>query len=148
MKAERLIVGKGRTIGDERSGEWTREYYELQVLIEDPSELEVTKANLTGLIDGWFSASRPTVTASRPLVQSNLGDLDKLPWKTYKQKALCGPDEAGWIFRSEKGAEALADLIEKQSKEVVVQIGPHKFECRFSGDQKQFIGRAPIKGGI
>jgi hypothetical protein len=26
-----------------------------------------------------------------------------------------------------------------------VQIGPHKFTVRFSGKEKQFIGRAPIK---
>ncbi len=49
------MVGKGRTSRPSEVEEWTREYYEIEVLIEDPAELEVAKANLTGLIDGWLS---------------------------------------------------------------------------------------------
>jgi hypothetical protein len=26
-----------------------------------------------------------------------------------------------------------------------IQIGPQKFECSFSGGEKQFIGRKPVK---
>jgi len=145
MKIERLRIGKGKTVGDEKSGEWTREYYELEIAIEDPGELEVTRANGIGLIDGWLSASKPASKPTPQLPQLDPDELTKLPWKTYRTKQDCKPEEAGWIFRNTKGAEALADLIEKQDKGAIVQMGPHKFEVKFSGEQKQFIGRAPVK---
>jgi hypothetical protein len=127
--------------------EWTREYFEIEILIEDPSELEVAKANLTGLIDGWLSFTPTTAKpATKPPAQlPGSEDLGKLPFKSYKTKEAAGENEAGWIFRNTKGAEALADLIEKQGKGVTVQIGQHRFEVKFSGADSQFIGRAPIK---
>jgi hypothetical protein len=36
-------------------------------------------------------------------------------------------------------------LIRKQGKEAIVQIGAYKFDVKFSGAEKQFIGRAPAK---
>lgn len=146
MQVKRLVVGKGRTSRPSDAEEWTKEYYEVEVTIEDPAEFEVAKANLTGLIDGWLS-SRPTTAAkpSRQLPQLDPDELAKLPWKTYKNKEDCKPEEAGWIFRNTQGAEALANLIEKQGKGTHVQIGPQKFECSFSGSEKQFIGRKPVK---
>jgi hypothetical protein len=36
-------------------------------------------------------------------------------------------------------------LIKKQGKEAIVQIGNHTFDIKFSGVEKQFIGRAPAK---
>jgi hypothetical protein len=142
----KLTVGKGKTTRPGEAEEWTKEYFEIEILIEDPSELEVTKANLTGLIDGWLSS---TLTASKSatkppaqLPQLDPDELGRLPWKTYKRVA-CKPDEAGWIFRDAKGAEALADLIRKQGEGARVQIGELTFVCKFSGDEQQFIGRAP-----
>ena len=140
-----MVAGKGKTLRPGDAEEWTKEYYEVEVAIEDPAELEVAKANLTGLIDGWLSASKPAAKSPAPLPQLDPDELAKLPWKTYKTKEDCKPDEAGWIFRNTQGAETLADLIEKQGNGVTVHIGLHKFEVRFSGANKQFIGRAPVK---
>jgi len=145
MKVEKLTVGKGITsrLGPEEL--WTREHYGITVFIEDPSELEVAKANLTGLIDGWLSASKRTAAGSIQIPQLDPDQLARLPWKNYKTKEPSKPDGTGWIFCNTPGAEALADLIEKQGKNVRVQIGQHTFEVRFSGAEKQFIGRAPVK---
>jgi hypothetical protein len=58
VQLKRLVVGKGKTSrpGDEE--EWTKEYYETEVLIEDPSELELaiektacTRALLGGVLE-------------------------------------------------------------------------------------------------
>lgn len=144
MEVKKLVVGKGITsrLGSEEL--WTREHYEITVLIEDVSELEVTKANLVGLIDGWLSATKPASTpAKMPQLAPN--ELAQLPWTTYRTKQPCKPDEAGWIFVNTPGAEALADLIQRQGKGTVVQIGGHKFELKSSGSGRQFIGRAPSK---
>jgi hypothetical protein len=148
VKVERLVVGKGRTTKPSDAEEWLKEYYEMEVAIEDPAELEVAKAELKGLIDGWLSTSKPAAPAAKPATQLSQLDPDelaKLSWKTYKTKQECRSDEAGWIFRNTLGAEALADLIEKQGNGITVQIGPYKFEAKFSGADKQFIGRATVK---
>jgi len=55
MEVEKLRVGKGRTRKPSDAEEWIKEYYELEATIKDSSELEIAKANLTGLIDGWLS---------------------------------------------------------------------------------------------
>lgn len=143
MEVKRLVVGRGKTTRPGDAEEWVREYYEVEVVVGDPAELEVAKANLTGLISGWLSAA--TGPPSQ-LPQLDPDELAKLPWKTYKTKEPCKPEDAGWIFRNTPGAEALADLIEKQQgKGVPVQMGSHKFEVKFSGADQQFIGRAPVK---
>ena len=141
----KLVVGKGKTTTPGDAEEWTREYFEVEILIEDPNELEIAKANLTVLIDGWLSASKSATKPAPQLSQLDPDELAKLPWKTYQKKEPCKPEDAGWIFRNTQGAEALADLIEKQGKGAIVQIGPSKFEVKFSGADSQFIGRAPIK---
>lgn len=66
MQGQRLVVGKGKTTRPGDAEEWTREYFEIEAVIEDPAELEVTKANLTGLIDGWLSASKPVARGPSP----------------------------------------------------------------------------------
>lgn len=143
VKVERLVVGKGKTSRPGDAEEWLKEYYEIEAVVED-AELEVAKANLTGLLDDWLT-SKPSSKPSAPLPQLDPDELAKLPWKTYRAKEPCKPEDGGWIFRNTKGAEALADLIEKQGKGVTIQIGQHKFEVKFSGAEKQFIGRAPVK---
>jgi hypothetical protein len=65
MDIKRLIVGKGHTTRHGDMEEWDKEYYEIEVVIEDPAELEVAKANLTGLIDGWLTQ----VTGPKPITQ-------------------------------------------------------------------------------
>ena len=145
MKIQKLVVGKGKTTRPSDAEEWEKEYYEIEVAIEDLSELEVTKANITGLIDGWLSTPKPSAKVPAKIPQLDADELAQLPWKTYRTKQSCKPDGAGWVFCNTPGAGALVDLIEKQGKNVRVQIGQHTFEVRFSGAENQFIGRSPIK---
>jgi len=145
VQLKRVVVGKGRTSRPGDAEEWSKEYYEIEASIENSTELETAKADLSGLIDEWLSPHEPAATATPKTPQLNPQELEKLPWKTYKSKEDCKPNGAGWIFTNTQGAEALADLIKKQGKEAVVQIGAYKFDVRFSGAEKQFIGRAPAK---
>ena len=145
MQLKRVVVGKGKTSRPSDAEEWSKEYYEIEASIENSAELESAKANLCGLIDGWLSPHKQATTSTPKRAHLNPQELGKLPWKTYKSKEDCKPDEAGWIFTNTQGAEALADLIKKQGKEAVVQIGNHAFDVKFSGAEKQFIGRAPSK---
>jgi len=84
VQLKRLIVGKVKTskLGD--SDEWSKEYYEIEASVENSSELEATKANLSGLIDGWLSTHKPATTAMPKMNQLNPQEIEKLPWKTYK----------------------------------------------------------------
>lgn len=144
VQLKRVVVGKGKTSRPSDAEEWSKEYYEIEASIENSAELETVKANLCGLIEGWLSPHKPT-TSTPKSTQLNSRELENLPWKTYKSKEDCKPDEAGWIFTNTQGAEALADLIKKQGKEAVVQIGAFKFDVKFSGAEKQFIGRASAR---
>jgi len=66
-------------------------------------------------------------------------ELDKLPWKPYKEG-----HRAAWIFADHKDAEELADLI-RHSETQKVEIG--EFRYRFSGPKENplmFISRTPI----
>jgi hypothetical protein len=145
VQLKRVVVGKGKTSRPSDAEEWSKEYYEIEASIENSAELEAAKANLCGHIDEWFSPNKPAATSTPKRTQPNPQELEKLPWKTYKSKEDCKPDEAGWIFTNTQGAEVLADFIKKQGKEAVVQIGDYTFDVRFSGAEKQFIGRTPAK---
>lgn len=145
VQLKRVVVGKGKTSRPGDAEEWSKVYYEIEASIDNSAELEAAKANLCGLIDGWLSPHKPTTTSTPKRTQLNPQELGKLPWKTYKSKEDCKPNEAGWIFTNTQGAETLSDLIKKQGKEAVVQIGDYSFDVRFSGAEKQFIGRTPAK---
>lgn len=151
-KVTELIVTKGKTVRAGEKEEWTRVEYSVKASVDDSEDLQVAKASIEGTVDGWLTpvclaATAPTSTAkpAAPLPQLDPDELSKLPWKTYKRKEPAKENDAAWIFRNTPGAEALADLIEKHDNGVQVQIGPHKFEVKFSGVQHQFIGRAPVK---
>jgi hypothetical protein len=151
-KVTELTVTKGKTVRAEEKEEWTRVEYSLKASVDDSEDLQVAKANIERIIDSWVTEvglPRTTPTsAAKPTAQLpglDPDELAKLPWRTYKTKEPCKPEEVGWVFRNTHGVEALADLIEKHGNDVPVQIGPHKFTVRFSGKEKQFIGRAPIK---
>jgi hypothetical protein len=148
MEARKIVVGLGKTSKVNGSEEWVKEYYELEAFVDDLAKLENTRAQMKDLIVGWLSssstASKPATKPPAQLPQLDPDELAKLPWKTYKTKENCKPDEAGWIFRNTLGAEALADLI-TQGKDAIVQMGAYKFEVKFSGAEKQFISRKPVK---
>jgi hypothetical protein len=65
FKVTRLTVGKGRTIGDEKAGEWIRQYYEVELTIDDEHDLELAKASVQGLIDGWLIGTSTDLAAKQ-----------------------------------------------------------------------------------
>lgn len=82
MKIERLRVGKGRT-SQHNNDEWIKKYYEIEVALEDPSEIEIAKANLEGLIDGWLSKTSQKITM--PASQDvNKTEKEASPWSPEK----------------------------------------------------------------
>lgn len=147
-----LTVTKGKTARADEKEEWNRVEYTVKASVDGSEDLQVAKASIEKIIDGWLTAvglPRTILTSAAkppaPLPQLDPDDLAKLPWKTYKTKEPCKPEDAGWIFRNTPGAEALTDVIEKQGDNVPLQIGSHKFEVKFSGADKQFVSRAPVK---
>jgi len=154
---ERFRLGKGIT--REAEGAWTKMYIEVEVKLPENASDQDLVANLTAteyMIDQLLQApataaptekptSKPAAMPSPQLPQLDPAELAELPWRTYKTKENCKPDEAGWIFRNTPGAEALADLIVQLGKDAIVQMGAYKFEVKFSGAERQFISRKPVK---
>lgn len=147
-KIQELIVTKGKTVKVGDREEWLRIEYSVKASVDDASDLEAAKPHIEGLIDGWLTSpanQTPTAT-TKPLPKLDPDELEKLPWKTYRTKEPAKLGDPAWIMRETQGAEALADLMEKyEGGEVVVQIGANMYSVRFSGEKKQFIGRAPVK---
>jgi len=72
----RLTVGKGKTSRPSESEEWVRDYYEMEAVIENPSDLEDMRANMRGLIEEWLSGKTKTV----PTPPDPETAYQNLPW--------------------------------------------------------------------
>lgn len=116
MKIERLRVGKGRT-SQHNNEEWVKEYYELEVAIEDPSEIEVAKANLNGLIDGWL-----TKTTQQPAAFTSQ-DVNK----TEKETLSWNPEKINWEkTQGDKGPyERSSDVNNPEFKAMLKDLAAH-----------------------
>jgi hypothetical protein len=80
-KITRLTVGKGRTRETDNGKAWVREYYELEVTVDDATDVEVGRANALGLIDGWLSPHSTTPKAimeATPTKQPTLEEIQSL----------------------------------------------------------------------
>lgn len=139
MKIERIVVGKGKSVPvDGPDGEWSKVYYQLEALPAEGEDAHSVRMGLEGILDQWLSVEgKPE--AEIPKI--DLAELDGLPWTTYKTKEPAKEGEAGWIFANTKGAEELAKAMEKS--EGKLELGA--YEYRFSGKEKQFITRKPVK---
>jgi len=139
LKIERIVVGKGKSVPvDGPDGEWSKVYYQLEALPAEGEDAHSVRMGLEGILDQWLSVEgKPE--AEIPKI--DLAELDGLPWTTYKTKEPAKEGEAGWIFANTKGAEELAKAMEKS--EGKLELGA--YEYRFSGKEKQFITRKPVK---
>ena len=54
FKVTKLTVGKGKTVGNEKAGEWIKQYYEVEIEIPDEHELSMAKENAEGLLNNWL----------------------------------------------------------------------------------------------
>lgn len=105
MNVKSLRVGKGK-IASAKEHEWVIEYYELEVAIENPSEIEIARANLTGQIDGWLGK----ITAP----QAYLWDPNKIRWE--KAESRKGPYERSHDINNREFKAMLKDLAAHNGK--------------------------------
>ncbi len=85
FKVVRLTVGKGKTTGDEKQSEWIRRYYEAEITIDDEHDLEIAKASVEGLIDGWLTGTSIVEPQAQPAQKPKTEGLleepyNKLTW--------------------------------------------------------------------
>jgi len=139
LKIERIVVGKGKSVPhDGPEGKWSKVYYQLEAVPAESEDVQAVRMSLEGILDQWLSVE-PKPEAEIPKL--DLAELDGLPWTTYKTKEPAKEGEAGWIFANTKGAEELAKAMQKS--EGKLELGA--CEYRFSGKEKQFITRKPVK---
>jgi len=82
FKVTKLTVGKGRTSGNEKAGVWTKQYYELEITIEDEHDVEIAKASVEGLIDGWLTGQTHEKSPLAQHINVENWDPNKIEWKT------------------------------------------------------------------
>jgi len=139
LKIERIVVGKGKSVPhDGPEGEWSKVYYQLEAMPAEGEDVQAVKMSLEGILDQWLSVE---AKPEAEIPKIDLAELDGLPWTTYKTKEPAKEGEAGWIFTNTKGAEELVKAVQKS--EGKLELGP--YEYRFSGKEKQFITRSPVK---
>jgi len=85
----------------------------------------------------------PVVTPEEAakIPELDLGDLETLPWTSFKTKQAAKKGEAGWIWRSLENAKDLAMAIEAAEGQ---RLTLGDLEYKFSGPEKQFISRRPV----
>jgi len=148
----RVRVGKGRTIRPGDQEEWIKEYYELEVTVEDPSEIATARANMLGTIDAWLNEAVIAEKAKADIPKPDLAELENLPWTTYHTKTRAKPGDAGWM----KNPEFFKDVKEEPVRSLAIdlakaikagggklQLGEYEFSL--SGENDRFIGRRPVK---
>ena len=144
MKVMRLTVGRGRTSRPSVAEEWTKEYFEIEMIVEDSTELEVAKAKLTGLIDGWLSSSKHSQPAAKPAPQQEITmmpeEIDKLPWiasnwiRRDNKDRNARPSEDAWI-KLENSDSQLIRMIE-EAPDGKLSLPPYDFEFKEFADSK------------
>lgn len=80
FKMTKLTIGKGKTIADEKAGEWIKRYYEVEVSIEDEHDVEIAKASVEGLIDGWLTGTSVVEPQARSQLEKPKWDPEKIKW--------------------------------------------------------------------
>lgn len=116
MKVTKIVVGKGKTVagGDEKS--WAKAYYEVEVLVEDQSELDLAKGFAEGTIDGWLlgeAKPKEPVATQRPVPEIDANELLNHKWKGKKLPGggyERGKLDWGWDFAQEFSKEVLQVL--------------------------------------
>ena len=152
VKPTKLTVGKGRTIRPGQSEEWIREYYEIEIVLADPSEMEAVRANALGTIDAWLNEAVKAERVKAAIPKLDLAQLEELPWSTYRTKVRAKPGDAAWTKNPEhfKGilegpARTLAVELAKAIKTAEGKLKLGEYEFTLSGEDDRFIGRRPVK---
>jgi hypothetical protein len=91
FKVLKILIGKGATQGDEKAGKWTRRYYEVEVSINDEHDIQLAKASVEGLIDGWLTGSKEIEPQQESSIQQPKWDPAKINWT--QAEGTSGPYE-------------------------------------------------------
>jgi len=138
FKVKKLTVVKGKTRGNEKEG-WRKTSYQLEAEIEDEHDIEICKASLEGLIDGWLTPQELTAQP-QPQPQSEILNPEAIKWEL--QPGLNNPK--GPFDKSE-------DFNNPNHKNLVKKLAANKGFLRHAGFQywlyknDSSIGRRALK---
>lgn len=114
FKVSKIVIGKGKTTGDEKQSEWIRRYYEVEALIEDEHSLELAKGSIEALLDMWLSGKSIT-PEEKPKY-----DMEKIPWQPAE--GTSGPYEKSSDVDSLDFKNLLKDVQAHNGK---MTVGPY-----------------------
>ena len=80
FKVRKITVGRGRTKGDEKAGEWNRVYYEVEADIEDESQIELAKGSVEALLETWLKGESISPTTAVVQQPKPKWDSNKIKW--------------------------------------------------------------------
>ena len=95
FKVTKLTVGKGKTLADEKAGEWNRQYFEVEALIEDERQLELAKNSLEALLDMWLRGENISPPEEKPS-----WDPEKIKWTQAHKGRLTRDGMFYWVFQN------------------------------------------------
>ena len=85
FKVTKLTIGRGKTLADEKAGEWNRQYFEVEAVIEDEHQLELAKNSIEALLDVWLKGE----SIAEP--EKPRYDMSKIRWE--QTQGSSGPYE-------------------------------------------------------
>ena len=142
-RVRKLVIGKGRTVSHEQNGEWTKEYYELEIEIPDESELTVAKEGTSQLLDGWLGIAKPEELEQKAEVKARIPEerFTVLRWQDEKGSKLGSfqaaykshnlPEKWSHAFNVLKANNSLiASPLHEEGYEFRYWIYPQKYEDR------------------
>ena len=139
MRVERIVLGRGKSVYRDGSEAWLRTFYQVEAVLDQGDDPKEVRLGLERMLTQWLSGEETVPEVEIPKL--DLAELGELPWTTYKTKEPAKEGEAGWIFANTKGAEELAKAMQKS--EGKLELGA--YEYRFSGKDRNFITRKPVK---
>jgi hypothetical protein len=138
FRIKTLRVGKGKTTGDEKAGEWNKQYYEAEILVEDEHQIELAKESVETLLDTWLKGE--LINEPQPPSEESTKDYDMGNIKWTEAQGTSGPYQ-----RSE-------DVNSLDHKALLQDLAAHKGKMRKNGffiwtfKNGYTIGRKPVKG--
>ena len=142
MRIESFTIGKGKTTKPHADlEEWNKRYLELTVRLPEQcteEDLHSALSRAEQIIDTFLG--QVDVSSVPDL---DLAAIEELPWRLFKKGSKLGsalPDNPGWIFSNQEGAEKLAAAIQKAGK---LELGEWIF--KFGGTEKSLIQRTKKK---
>jgi len=112
FKVLTLRIGKGKTTGDEKAGEWNKQYYEAEILIEDEHQIELAKESIETLLDTWLRGELVNKPAKKQ--QAKTYDVEKIAWT--EAQGTSGPYQRSEDVNSLNFKALLKDLQEHGGK--------------------------------